>query len=137
MVISTLRWFVTRGNALSGAKKDGKGFSKWDSRLKTKFFNHNHTKFLTADNQVTIIGLANWDEQSWYNSRELNVLIHGHDITKSLCQKVFKDDYVRAEKIGKPVFEKSIACDMKKYKRNEKARIDRLRNRSWVKAFTK
>ena len=88
-----LRWFVTRGNALSGAKKGGKRFTKWDSRVKTKFYNHNHTKFLTADNQIAIVGSANWDEQSWYNSRELNLLIHGHKITNSLCQKVFKDDF--------------------------------------------
>ncbi len=132
-----LRWFVTRGNALSGAKKGGKGFTKWDSRVKTKFYNHNHTKFLTADNQIAIVGSANWDEQSWYNSRELNVLIHGHKITNSLCQKVFKDDFVRAEVIGKPVFKKSIACDMKKYKKNERARLDRMVKRSWVKQITK
>jgi phosphatidylserine/phosphatidylglycerophosphate/cardiolipin synthase-like enzyme len=132
-----LRWFVTRGHALSGAKKNGKSFSKWDSRIKTKFFNHNHTKFLSVDNQVAIVGSGNWDEQSWYNSRELNVLIHGHNITKSLCQKVFKDDYVRAKVIGKPIFKKSIACDMKKYKKNEKARLDRMRKRSWVRQITK
>ena len=105
--------------------------------MKTKFYNHNHTKFLTADNQIAIVGSANWDEQSWYNSRELNLLIHGHKITNSLCQKVFKDDFVRAETIGKPVFKKSIACDMKKYKKNEKARLDRMRKRSWVRQITK
>jgi len=132
-----LRWFVTRGNALSGAKKGGKSFGKYDSRVKTKFYNHNHTKFLTADNQITIVGSANWDEQSWYNSRELNVLIDGNSITNHLCKAVFKDDYVRAENIGKPVFKKPIKCDPKKYKKHERDRLDRLQKRTWLKQTTK
>ena len=128
-----LRWFVTRGNALSGAKKGGKGYGKLDSRIKTKFNNHNHTKFLTADNQIAIVGSANWDEQSWYNSRELNVLIDGNSITNALCKSVFKEDFVRAETIGKPVFKKPIECNTKKYKKHEKDRLTRMEKRTWLK----
>ena len=55
---------------------------------------------MSADNQVTIVGSANFDEQSFYNSRELNVIFDGHKLTKKWCQNVFKTDFLRAKPFG-------------------------------------
>jgi phosphatidylserine/phosphatidylglycerophosphate/cardiolipin synthase-like enzyme len=91
-----LVWFVTRGGAISGKQK-GERVESWRIILNEKFYNHNHTKFLTADNQVTIVGSANFDEQSWYNSRELNIAIDDHKTAAALCKKVFLPDFMRGQ----------------------------------------
>lgn len=94
-----IKWFVTRGGLLSGKQK-GKETQGWRILLNEKFWNHNHTKFLSADNQVIVIGSANMDEQSYYNSRELNLVIDSHRASKKLCKKVFKTDFLRATASG-------------------------------------
>lgn len=93
-----LRYFVTRGGNLSG-KKTGQRYRS-SSIITEKFYNHNHTKFFSADNQVAIVGSANMDEQSFYNSRELNVVFDGHILAKKWCQDVFKTDFLRAKRYG-------------------------------------
>lgn len=93
-----LRYFVSRGGNVSG-KRAGERY-KVASILTEKFWNHNHTKFLSADNQVVIAGSANMDEQSFYNSRELNVVFDGYKLAKKWCQDVFKTDFLRAKHYG-------------------------------------
>lgn len=94
-----LVWFVTRGGNISG-KEEGEGVDTWRIILNEKFFNHNHTKFLSADNQVVIVGSANFDEQSWYNSRELNIVLDDHKTAQALCRKVFLPDFLRGQGFG-------------------------------------
>ena len=102
-----LTWFVTRGGNISGKEK-GKRY-KYSTRFREKFWNHNHTKFLSADNQVTIVGSANIDEQSWYNSRESNIIIDSYELTRSWCRKTFKIDFMKGRKWGRK-FDASEAC---------------------------
>ncbi len=94
----TIKWFVTRGGQISGHRKG----ERVEKRIviNEKFWNHNHTKFLVADNQVVIVGSANLDEQSWYNSREVNVIFDSHRAATKLCQKIFKNDFDRAMSFG-------------------------------------
>jgi len=94
-----LVWFVTRGGNISG-KEEGERVDSWRFILNEKFYNHNHTKFLSADNQVVIIGSANFDEQSWYNSRELNIVFDDHKTAKKLCEEVFLTDFLRGQGWG-------------------------------------
>lgn len=94
-----LVWFITRGGNISG-KQSGERVQSWRMILNEKFYNHNHTKFLSADNQVVIMGSANFDEQSWYNSRELNIVLDDHKTAKKLCQKVFLTDFLRGQGWG-------------------------------------
>jgi hypothetical protein len=102
-----LTWFVSRGGNISGKEK-GERY-KYSTRFREKFWNHNHTKFLSADNQVTIVGSANIDEQSWYNSRETNIVIDNYKLTKSWCTKAFKTDFMKGRKWGRKFWE-SEAC---------------------------
>ena len=94
----TVKWFVTRGGQISGHRKG----ARVEKRIvvNEKFWNHNHTKFLVADNQVVIVGSANLDEQSWYNSREVNVILDSHRAASKLCKRVFKNDFDRAMAYG-------------------------------------
>jgi phosphatidylserine/phosphatidylglycerophosphate/cardiolipin synthase-like enzyme len=93
-----VNWFVTRAGFLSG-KRPGERF---ENRIVVNemFYNHNHTKFLCADGQVAIIGSANLDEQSWYNSREFNLLISGPEVVRAWCNGVFKQDYLNGQEWG-------------------------------------
>lgn len=93
-----VNWFVTRAGFLSG-KRPGE---RYENRIVVNeiFYNHNHTKFLCADGQVAIIGSANLDEQSWFNSREFNLVVEGPEVVKSWCNKVFKEDYLRGKEYG-------------------------------------
>ncbi|MFI5391920.1 MAG: phospholipase D family protein, partial [Bacteriovoracales bacterium] len=93
-----VNWFVTRAGFLSG-KRPGERF---ENRVVVNemFYNHNHTKFLCADGQVAIIGSANLDEQSWYNSREFNLLISGPEVVRAWCNGVFKQDYLNGQEWG-------------------------------------
>jgi phosphatidylserine/phosphatidylglycerophosphate/cardiolipin synthase-like enzyme len=93
-----VNWFVTRAGFLSG-KRAGE---RYENRivLNEIFYNHNHTKFLCADGQVAIIGSANLDEQSWFNSHEFNLVIEGPEVVRSWCNKVFKEDYLRGQEYG-------------------------------------
>ncbi len=93
-----VNWFVTRAGFVSG-KRPGE---RYENRivLNEMFYNHNHTKFLCADGQVAIIGSTNLDEQSWFNSREFNLVIEGPEVVKSWCNRVFKEDYLRGQEWG-------------------------------------
>lgn len=93
-----VNWFVTRAGFLSG-KRPGE---RYENRIVVNeiFYNHNHTKFLCADGQVAIIGSANLDEQSWFNSREFNMVVEGPMVVKTWCNKVFKEDYLRGKEYG-------------------------------------
>ncbi len=93
-----VRWFVTRGGNRSG-RIEGKRY-KFATRITEKFWNHNHTKYLSADNQITVFGSANFDQQSWYNSRELNIVFDDHELTENYCRKIFGIDYLRAHIFG-------------------------------------
>jgi phosphatidylserine/phosphatidylglycerophosphate/cardiolipin synthase-like enzyme len=48
-----------------------------------------HTKFLSADEQVAVIGSGNLDIQSWDWSREFNVLIDSRPETERLNREIF------------------------------------------------
>ena len=93
-----VNWFVTRAGFLSG-KRPGE---RYENRIVVNeiFYNHNHTKFLCADGQVAIIGSANLDEQSWFNSREFNLVVEGPAVVRSWCNMVFKEDYLRGPEWG-------------------------------------
>ncbi|MDC0255432.1 phosphatidylserine/phosphatidylglycerophosphate/cardiolipin synthase family protein [Bacteriovoracales bacterium] len=83
-----IRWFVDRKGRLSreyGTDKDK--LSKWTS----------HTKYMSIDNQVTIVGSTNMDNQSYYYSRELNIAIDHYEITRKWCNLVFRTDFLRAK----------------------------------------
>ena len=83
-----IRWFVDRKGRLSrefGTDKDK--LSKWTS----------HTKYMSVDNQVTVVGSTNMDNQSFFYSRELNIALDHHEITRKWCNLVFRTDYLRAK----------------------------------------
>lgn len=52
-----------------------------------------HAKYLSVDNQVSIVGSANLDEQSFNNSREVNVVIDDPAMTAAWDRQVFEDPY--------------------------------------------
>ena len=99
----TVTWFVTRGGNLSG--RDVSKRYRFTTRFREKFWNHNHTKYLSADNQVSLVGSANIDEQSWYNSREANIVIDNYKVSKSWCEKAFKTDFLKGLKWGRQLWE--------------------------------
>ena len=76
-----IRWYVSRSGEVS-----------------YKHTHATHTKFLSVDNQVVLVGSANLDTQSWYHSREANILIDDHDVAKKWCQQVFKTDFLRGQR---------------------------------------
>ena len=68
---------------------DIRWFSR-DSKVPEKGWgDSSHAKYMSVDNQVVIIGSANHDNQSWYNSRELNLVIDDSELTKNYDKQVF------------------------------------------------
>ena len=90
-----LKWFVNRGGFTSGRKHGGKV-----KKGTMKQWNHNHTKFMVADNQVAIIGSGNMDSQSWFHSGETNIVVDDHEVARRWCIDVFKTDYLRGQRFG-------------------------------------
>jgi len=87
--VFNIRWFVDRkGRVSRESGKDKEKLGKWTS----------HTKYMSVDNQITVVGSANMDSQSWYYSRELNIAIDHHEITRKWCNLVFRTDFLRALK---------------------------------------
>lgn len=52
-----------------------------------------HTKYLTADGNVAVVGSGNMDTASWNLSHEFNVLIDDAGVTSSLDQSLFQPDW--------------------------------------------
>lgn len=90
-------YFVTRGGAISGKFK-GEPFKR-HTIVGEKFYNHNHTKYADFDNEVLLLGSANWDTQSYFNSRELSLAIFSPGAIKNICEKTFYEDYVRSQPV--------------------------------------
>jgi len=90
-----LKWFVNRGGFHSGRKHGGKV-----KKTTMKQWNHNHTKFMVADNQVAIIGSGNMDSQTWFHSGETNVVVDDYEVATRWCRDVFKTDYLRGHDFG-------------------------------------
>tara|TARA_Y100001954_G_scaffold76554_1_gene84043 strand:- start:4030 stop:5631 length:1602 start_codon:yes stop_codon:yes gene_type:complete len=87
--VFNIRWFVDRkGRVSRESGKDKEKLGKWTS----------HTKYMSVDNQITVVGSANMDSQSWYYSRELNIAIDHHEISRKWCNLVFRTDFLRALK---------------------------------------
>jgi phosphatidylserine/phosphatidylglycerophosphate/cardiolipin synthase-like enzyme len=57
---------------------------------------------LSADDQIAIIGSANMDTQSWYQSRELNVLVDSAVIVKAWEEAIFTKNLSRAVRVCQP-----------------------------------
>ena len=75
--------------------------ARWFSRdgrapIESKGAPSSHVKFLSVDDQVTIMGSANQDVQSWRNSREVNVVVDGADLAKTYRDAVFAPVWARA-----------------------------------------
>lgn len=81
-----LNWFVDFKGRLS------RDFTKENPNTYTS-----HTKYLAVDNQITMIGSTNLDTQSWYYSREVNVLIDDFKTTSKWCKRVFRTDFLRGQ----------------------------------------
>lgn len=90
-----LRWFVNRGGFTSGREHGGKV-----KKGTMKQWNHNHTKFMIADNRVAIIGSGNMDSQTWFHSGETNIVIDDQEVATRWCIDVFKTDYLRGQEFG-------------------------------------
>ena len=74
---------------------------RWFSRdgrapIESKGAPSSHVKYLSVDDQVTIMGSANQDVQSWRNSREVNVVVDGADLAKTYLDAVFAPVWARA-----------------------------------------
>lgn len=74
---------------------------RWFSRdgrapVESKGAPSSHVKYLAIDDQVTIMGSANQDVQSWRNSREVNVVVDGEDLAKTYRDAVFAPAWARA-----------------------------------------
>ena len=52
-----------------------------------------HAKYLSIDGRLSIIGSANLDEQSFNNSRELNVVVDDASLTTGWDRQVFEDNF--------------------------------------------
>ncbi len=78
-----LRWYVDPKGRLSGKNPKVKGHYS------------SHTKYYSFDNQITMIGSSNLDRQSFYWSKETNVLIDHHRTTTKWCKSVFRSDFLR------------------------------------------
>ena len=55
-----------------------------------------HTKFLSVDGRIAVVGSGNMDTQSWNHSRELNVLIDDPDAVARIEGAYFTEDWERA-----------------------------------------
>ena len=74
---------------------------RWFSRdgrapVESKAAPSSHVKYLAIDDQVTIMGSANQDVQSWRNSREVNVVVDGEDLAKTYRDAVFAPVWARS-----------------------------------------
>ena len=74
---------------------------RWFSRdgrapVESKGAPSSHVKYLAIDDQVTIMGSANQDVQSWRNSREVNVVVDGADLAKTYRDAVFAPVWARS-----------------------------------------
>ena len=74
---------------------------RWFSRdgrapVESKGAPSSHVKYLAVDDQVTIMGSANQDVQSWRNSREVNVVVDGEDLAKTYRDAVFAPVWARS-----------------------------------------
>lgn len=75
-----LRWFSQDGvNAVDG-----------------NAVNASHTKYLSADGQVVIVGSANMDKIAWNHSREVNVVVDSQAITQAWDSAMFEPSFDRA-----------------------------------------
>lgn len=54
-----------------------------------------HTKYLTADGQISIVGSSNHDTQSWNHSRETNLLVDSREVTAQWESQVFGPSFKR------------------------------------------
>jgi phosphatidylserine/phosphatidylglycerophosphate/cardiolipin synthase-like enzyme len=73
---------------------------RWFSRdgrapVESKGAPSSHVKYLSVDDQVTMMGSANLDVQSWRNSREVNVVVDGADLAKTYRDAVFAPVWAR------------------------------------------
>ena len=55
-----------------------------------------HTKFLSADHAVAVIGSGNMDFMSWANAREFNLLFDNISDVNRLDNTIFLPDWNRA-----------------------------------------
>jgi phosphatidylserine/phosphatidylglycerophosphate/cardiolipin synthase-like enzyme len=55
-----------------------------------------HTKYMSVDGQLTIVGSANMDTQSWNHSGEADVAIDSRDVAADFDSHVFDADWSRA-----------------------------------------
>ncbi len=59
-----------------------------------------HTKYLTADGQISIVGSSNHDTQSWNHSRETNLLVDSREVTAKWESQVFGPSFRRGHPVG-------------------------------------
>jgi phosphatidylserine/phosphatidylglycerophosphate/cardiolipin synthase-like enzyme len=52
-----------------------------------------HTKYATIDGQVSIVGTANMETQSWNNAREVNIVVDDAATTKKWDEQLFEADW--------------------------------------------
>jgi len=50
-----------------------------------------HVKAMTVDDEVAIVGTGNHDPQSWYHSRENNLVIDDMGVTRHIKAKLLRD----------------------------------------------
>jgi phosphatidylserine/phosphatidylglycerophosphate/cardiolipin synthase-like enzyme len=58
-----------------------------------------HAKYLSVDSQIVIVGSSNLDNQSWYYSREVNVIVNSIVVTMAWDYAFFTPSFNRAIKI--------------------------------------
>jgi phosphatidylserine/phosphatidylglycerophosphate/cardiolipin synthase-like enzyme len=61
--------------------------------------NASHTKYMSVDGKVTIIGSGNMDTQSWKQSREFNFLLDEPTVTATIENAFFNSDWQKAIQI--------------------------------------
>jgi phosphatidylserine/phosphatidylglycerophosphate/cardiolipin synthase-like enzyme len=60
--------------------------------------NVSHTKYMSIDGKITIIGSGNMDTQTWTQSREINFLIDSQDATERILRAFYNGDWDRSIK---------------------------------------
>jgi phosphatidylserine/phosphatidylglycerophosphate/cardiolipin synthase-like enzyme len=68
------------------------GVSAVDGNVETA----SHTKYMSADGQVAIVGSANMDNIAWNHSREVNVVVDSREITQAWDKAMFEPSFTRA-----------------------------------------
>ncbi len=61
--------------------------------------NASHTKYMSVDGKITIIGSGNMDTQTWKQSREFNFLLDEPSVTNTIENAFFNSDWQRAIQI--------------------------------------